>query len=82
MPVTSYGTSPINYEMAYLRHYATKTAREFCNKMKRGYPDQIFDKAKWENLIVNKFFSINDVTPEKVQIFKDVLDVDVSYLLK
>lgn len=82
LPVTSYGTSPINYEMAYLRHYATKTAREFCNKLKRGYPDQIFDKTKWENLIVNKFFSINDVTPEKVQIFKDVLDVDVSYLLK
>ena len=82
LPVTSYGTSPINYEMAYLRHYPTKTVREFCNKLRRGFPDQIFDKSRWEAAIVDKFFSINDITLEKVQIFKNVLGVDVSYLLK
>ena len=73
---------PINYSLAHLRHYSAKTAREFCNKLRRGFPDQIFDKSRWETAIVDSFFSINDITPEKVQIFKDVLGVDVSYLLK
>lgn len=75
---------PPNYEYACLRHYSTKTAREYCSKIRRGFPDHDItlypNREPW--LIENCFFAVNDVTPEKVQIFKDVLGVDVSYLLK
>ena len=75
---------PPNYEYACLRHYSTKTAREYCNKIRRGFPDHDIElypnREPW--LIENVFFKQNDITPEKVQIFKDVLGVDVSHLLK
>lgn len=73
-----------NYEYACLRHYSTKTAREYCDKIRRGFPDHDITafKNREEYLIKNVFFTTNDITPEKVQIFKDVLGVDVSYLLK
>lgn len=72
-----------NYGLACLRHYNTKTAREYCNKIRRGFPDHdvTLIKGREEYLIKNVFFVVNDITPEKVQIFKDVLGVDVSYLL-
>ena len=75
---------PTSYEYAYLRHYSTKTAREYCNKIRRGFPDHDITafKNREEYLIERVFFTTNDITPEKVQIFKDVLGVDVSYLLK
>ena len=72
----------INYDKALLRHYTTKTAREYCDKIKRKFPDISYYTRTDEYQITNFFFSINEVTPEKVQIFKDVLNVDVSYLLK
>ena len=76
---------PTTYEYAYLRHYSTKTAREYCNKIRRGYPD-IFgtyyrDINGYLYLIENIFFTVNNITSEKIQIFKDVLGADASYLL-
>lgn len=72
----------INYDRALLKHYTTKTAREYCDKIKRKFPDISYYTRTDEYQITNFFFSVNDVTPEKIQIFKDVLNVDVSYLLK
>lgn len=73
-----------NFKYSCLRHYSTKTAREYCDKIRRGFPDHDItlypNRELW--LVENVFFKVNSVTPEKVQIFKDVLDVDVSHLLK
>ena len=75
---------PINYDSACLNHYCSKTAREYCNKISRGFPDHDINllKNRKEQLINLVFFKMNSVTSEKVQIFKDVLGIDVSYLLK
>ena len=73
--------APVDFQMAAFRHYTTKTAREYCEKMRRGFPDQLWDGKRVKNLIETRFFRTNEVTEEKVQIFKDELGVDVSHLL-
>lgn len=67
----------MNFGGAYIRHYATKTIYEYIGKIKKGDVVTILDDAKrldW----AKKFFTYNKRTPEKEQIFKDVLGFDVS----
>lgn len=71
-----------DFQLAYFRHYTTKTAKEYCNKMRRGFPDQIWDGSRIKNLVETRFFRTNKVTEEKVKIFMDELNIDVSNLLK
>lgn len=71
----------VDFQFAAFRHYTTKTAREYCEKMRRGFPDQLWDGSRVQNLIETRFFRTNTVTKEKVQIFKDELGIDMSYLL-
>ena len=73
--------APVDFQIAAFRHYTTKMAREYCEKMRRGFPDQLWDGSRVKNLIETRFFRTNEVTKEKVQIFKDELGIDVSYLL-
>ena len=73
--------APVDFQLAAFRHYTTKTAREYCDKMRRGFPDQLWDGRRVRNLIETRFFRTNDVTEEKVKIFKDELGIDVSGLL-
>lgn len=71
-----------SFEKAFFRHYTTKTAEEYCDKMKRGFPDQKWDGSRIKNLVETRFFRTNEVTQEKVDIFKKELGIDMSYLLK
>ena len=73
--------APVDFQLAAFRHYTTKTAKEYCEKMRRGFPDQLWDGSRVKNLIETRFFRTNEVTKEKVQIFKDELGIDMSYLL-
>ena len=73
--------APVDFQMAAFRHYTTKTAGEYCDKMRRGFPDQLWDGSRVKNLIETRFFRTNKITKEKVQIFKDELGIDMSYLL-
>lgn len=73
--------APVDFQIAAFKHYTTKTAREYCDKMRRGFPDQLWDGSRVKNLIETRFFRTNKVTKEKVQIFKDELGIDMSYLL-
>ena len=78
------GNSPfanVDYQLAEFRHYTTKTAKEYCEKMRRGFPDQMWDGGRVQNLIETRFFRTNKVTKEKIDIFKDELGIDMSYLL-
>ena len=73
--------APVDFQIAAFRHYTTKTAREYCDKMRRGFPDQLWDGSRVKNLIETRFFRTNKVTKEKIQIFKDELGIDMGYLL-
>lgn len=69
---------PYDFRNAGLRHFTTKTAEEFALKVKKGYPD----KNKTSKLdLIKMFFKRNEVTQEKVDIFKEVNGIDVSFLL-
>lgn len=62
---------PLDYGLAKLKHYRTKTAEEFANKILRGYPD--IDKAsKSSQFLLSKefFFKHNKKTAEKEKFFK------------
>ena len=73
--------SNISFRNAFFRHYTTKTAEEYCNKMRRGFPDQIWDNSRIANLVETRFFRTNEVTKEKVELFKRELGVDMSHLI-
>lgn len=78
------GNSPfthVDYQLAELLHYSTKTAKEYAIKMKNGFPDQEWDGSRVQYLIETRFFKTNKVTKEKIEVFKDELGVDMSYLL-
>jgi hypothetical protein len=69
---------PYDFRHAGLRHFTTKTAEEFALKVKKGYPD----KNKTSKLdLIKMFFKRNEVTQEKIDIFKEVNGIDVSFLL-
>lgn len=73
--------SNISFRNAFFRHYTTKTAEEYCNKMRRGFPDQIWDNSRVANLVETRFFRTNEVTKEKVELFKRELGIDMSHLI-
>lgn len=70
--------TPYDFRNAGLRHFTTKTAEEYALKIKKGFPDG--NTVTKENMI-EIFFKRNEVTPEKVAIFKEINGIDMSYLL-
>ncbi len=78
---TSPFTFPYNFDLAFFRHYTTKTAREYAWKMQRGFPDQLWDGSRIKNLVETRFFRTNKITKEKVDILSEELNIDFSYLL-
>ena len=70
-----------SFMKAFFRHYTTKSAEEYCEKMKRGFPDSIVDYEQIKNLVETRYFRTNKVTKEKVKVFNDILGVDMSHLL-
>lgn len=59
-----------NFDMAYIKHYSTKTIGEWLRiKSKRGLMSQ-FDKGK-KNLSVDVFFKHNKKTEEKLQFIEN-----------
>ena len=69
---------PYDFRKAGLRHFSTKTAEEYAKKIERGFPD---GNPITKESMVKLFFKRNEVTKEKIDIFKEVNGVDVSYLL-
>ena len=65
---------------AFIKHFFTKTAEEFCNKMKRG--DAHFNKMNpnLKYIISSKirsFFIINKITEKKLQIMEKCLNISL-----
>ena len=61
-----------NNSIAYLRHYYTKTAEEWCNKILRG---DVQFKSKPSIRKINKFFLFNNKTEEKIKILEKCFNV-------
>lgn len=70
-----------NFSEAYLRHYSTKTIEEYCKKMLRGFPDHKVDDEKIKKYTETRFFRYNEPTQEKINIVKEILGLNMSYLL-
>ena len=70
-------TMPMDFSVAYLRHYSTKTAEEYAVKMKRGFPDQKVDEEFIQFLIENRFFATNKKNIEKERIIEKILDIPI-----
>lgn len=74
-------TSPFalyDYRRAGLRHFTTKTADEFADKVKKGFADA---NPTSKEKMIRLFFKRNKVTKEKVELFKEKLGIDASILL-
>lgn len=71
--------APYDFRCAGLRHFSTKTAEEYANKVNRGFCDG--NSASKEQL-VKIFFKRNEATEEKIELFKEKTGVDVSYMIQ
>lgn len=69
---------PYDYRFAGIRHYTTKTAEEFAEKLLRGFCDT---NTRKKDDLIRLFFKRNVITEEKVNVFKEICGIDVSYLL-
>ena len=72
--VKLYPAAPPCYEGAWIDHYLTKTAEEYCGKINRGFinvSQQHNDQRKRD--AIENFFNINERTPEKEQILRNGL---------
>ena len=71
----AYTNIPFNYTYAALKHYYTKSVEEYCNKIKRGeafYKNIYFNTERKINKM-NRYFDINKMTKEKVNLFVKIL---------
>ena len=71
-----------DFSEAYLKHFSTKTVTDYCEKMKKGFPDQKWDGSRVKDLVATRFFRYNLPTKEKVEIVKRELGLDFTYLIK
>jgi hypothetical protein len=62
----------VNYKMAKLKHYTTKSVEEYCEKIKRGYPDREYGH-NFDDLNIRKYFEVNEETNKKRILFKNIL---------
>ena len=74
-----------NKPQAYIKHFYTKTAEEFCNKINRG--DGHFHKNHPERLNIFKsriemFFIINSITYEKLKIIENCSGMNLKIYRK
>jgi len=64
-----------NNSNAFLKHFRTKTAEEFCWKIKRGDVQYGLFNGKTLARVIKIFFSLNEKTKEKIKIFEKCLNI-------
>lgn len=70
---------PIHYELAYIKHFTTKTIEEWVNnKLKRGTGARTDNQFK-EAYNIERFFKYNEITEEKIKYLKDH-NIDINKL--
>ena len=71
--IKQYPTCSPLYDVAWINHYHTKSAEEFVQKVKRGFPNGDRYTADYRKKAVDYFFAINVRTPEKEAILSELL---------
>lgn len=66
-----------SYNVACIHHFCTKTITEYITKIKRGS----VSKCRPYKEYVDIFFDINAPTPEKIEIIKREVGIDMSHLI-
>ena len=66
----------------FIKHFSTKTAEEFCIKLKKK-GDAQFNKGQFQyeeiiNRKIDIFFSINKITIQKIKILEDCLGINLT----
>jgi len=84
-PTSFYDFEASNDSKAYIKHFFTKTAEEFCNKIKKG--DGHFHKSHPLNInVVNSriemFFNFNSMTNEKLRILEKCIGMNLNKFRK
>jgi hypothetical protein len=74
-PVKQYPTMQPVYTGAWVNHYHTKSAEEFVEKVKRGFPNGDKYTEDYRRKAIDYFFAINTRTPEKEIILMEGLGV-------
>ena len=72
--VAQAGMNPYDHTSAWINHYHTKTAEEFVEKVKRGFPDRPKDNDIYQKRAVEYFFKINERTAEKEDVLKSLVN--------
>lgn len=72
--VAQAGMNPYDHTAAWINHYHTKTAEEFVEKVKRGFPDRPKDNDIYQKRAVEYFFKINERTAEKEEVLKALVN--------
>ena len=71
---------PPIHENAYIKHYSVKTIEEFCNKIKRGYPEYtVVYNDKTMKFYFDYFFSRANKTKEKLDYIKKIFNYTYIY---
>ena len=65
--------TPFQHRYAWIDHYHTKTAEEFLGKCRRGFPLGAHYEETYRRQAVDFFFKINERTPEKEDLLRDIL---------
>lgn len=65
--------APFQHRYAWIDHYHTKTAEEFLGKCRRGFPLGAHYEETYRRQAVDFFFKINERTPEKEALLRDIL---------
>lgn len=69
-PVRQKSRIPYTHDVAYLKHFTTKTIEEWLsNKMQRGVPDRTYEDSL--TIFKDYFFKINERTPEKEALIRE-----------
>ena len=80
-PNTFYSTEFQNNYKIFIKHFYTKSAEEFCNKIKKGDVQFHKNQPNYRTIINNKlnfFFLINKITIQKIKILEKCLGINLN----
>ncbi len=80
-PNNFYNNNYQNNLTSFIKHYSTKTAEEFCSKIKKGNAHYHKNHPDYIQIIKNRtlyFFYVNKITKEKIKILEKCIDIDLS----
>lgn len=75
-PCKASALQPFDWSVAVLRHFITKTAEEWVEKIRRGGCDRQFDQ--WQSEYIDRFFKYNARTKEKERILNAIREKVVA----